>query len=172
MTGSRAVVLVDAPDFVDDYLTVRLSMLGEVARTSSRAVEESARDGDFLADSLVSDVVVWVSEATSDAPVRETVEATLPAVASVGGSVVVVVDDGVAEERTAWLRGLAESHRSTQLHLLRHAPVAAGFWDCRGDLQTMTSSGHVALPDLADAVAAVMTDRTPGYRESLLAPSE
>ncbi|KAA1422930.1 hypothetical protein FE697_012375 [Mumia zhuanghuii] len=172
MPSSREVVLLDTPDLVDDYLTVRLAPLGRVACLNSRSFDDQARVDELLERTLPTDVVVWLPEAGDDTSRRRAVEVLLPGVAVTGGCVLVLSSSTTPPARTTWLRELTERYPTARLHLVRHEPVAGAFWDCRGELQTLTTRGHVPLPELATAVAEAIADRTPGFRETALTPDQ
>ncbi|WP_370617888.1 hypothetical protein [Mumia sp. Pv 4-285] len=172
MPGSREVVLVDVPDLIDDYLSVRLANLGRVARVTSRAFDDAARLEELLDRTMVTDLVVWLTDDPDDSLVRRAVAAMVPGVVSASGCVVTLAGTTMPPDRTAWFREVHEAYPAAQVHILRHDPVAGVFWDCRGELQTLDTRGHVPLPMLAKAVADVMTDRTPGYRETTLSATQ
>ncbi|MGH1561713.1 hypothetical protein [Mumia sp. DW29H23] len=172
MPGSREVVLLDPPDLVDDYLTVRLTALGRVARVTSRAFDDTVRLEELLDRTVVTDLVVWLPSTGDDTLVRRAVEALMAGVATSGGSVVALAGPTVPPERVDWFRSLHDAYPAVQLHLLRHDPLAGAFWDCRGELQTLATQGNVPLPVLASAVADVMTERTPGFAETTLTATQ
>ena len=173
MYGSREIVLIDPPDLVDDYLTVRLTTTGRAARVTSRAFDDASRLGEIADRTRVTDLVAWLPEAgDGDALLRRAVEALLPGVVATDGSIVVLADATTPDSGTAWFRDLHAAHPNVQVHVLRHESLAGAFWDCRGELQPLTTQGHVPLPALASAVAEVIARRDPGYSETTLTATQ